>query len=111
MSNAMDASSGTNEWNVLLAETRHALETLCAEDLEELASRAECMLAATLGFDMIRQHLSRPQGPDLIAMTKQQCLLGDLLRATNQNLAVLQRLRNRAGARPRTGEVNSRWAR
>jgi hypothetical protein len=105
------ARSGTNEWSMLLAETRHALETLSAEDLEELAARAECMLAATLGLDTVRQYLPRPQGTDLIAMTQQQRLLGDLLRATDQNLAVLHRLHNRAGDRHRAGEVNSRWVR
>jgi hypothetical protein len=50
MSDTKPKQSGKNEWSLLLAEARQALSTLRADDLAELAARADCMLAATLGI-------------------------------------------------------------
>jgi len=103
---AMARRPGANEWNALLEETRQALATLRAEDLEELAERAQCMLAATVGSDAVRQRLPRPQGAELRALANQNNQLADQLRAIDRNLAVLRRLRNRAGGRLPAKEVN-----
>jgi hypothetical protein len=104
----MAARSATNEWSALLEETRHALSSLCVEDLQKLAARAECMLAATFGPDSVRQQLPRPQAWEMLEISRQHSLLRDLLGATDKNLAVLRRLRGRTGD---VGEVNSRWVR
>jgi hypothetical protein len=75
----------------LLAETRAALAHLRVDELEELAIRAEAMLATfhgpTLNPVALREHR----------------LLGDLLNATSENLRVLRRTCGSA-------EGNSRWA-
>jgi hypothetical protein len=107
----MAAGSATNEWRGLLEETRSALSNLCVEDLQRLAARAECMLAATLGPDSVRQKLPRPQAREMLEISRQHSLLRDLLSATDKNLAVLRRLRGRAGDLSCVGEVNSRWVR
>ena len=83
------------EWCALLAETRQALAHLRADELQELAARAECRLRATLGEDWIRQRIPSPATRELPRMARQHRLLRDLLRATRRNVAVLQRLRER----------------
>lgn len=96
---------GTDGWSGLLAETRQALAGLRAEELEELAARAECMWMAVAGEDWIRQRIPRPQAQETVRLARQHRLLGDLLAATERNLKVLRRLRGRGG------EERSRWAR
>lgn len=111
MSNGETERAGAGDWSGLLAQTRQALATLRAEDLEELAARADCMLSATVGDDLIRQRIPRPQAQELLDLTRQNRLLGDLLLATDRNLAVLRRLRGDDCGRTGPGKVRSRWAR
>jgi hypothetical protein len=108
MSDGMRKRTEAGDWSGLLAQTRQALATLRAEDLEDLAARADCMLNATVGDDWIRQRIPRPQAAELRDLTRQNRLLGDLLVATDKNLAVLRRLRG--GEREGAG-VESRWVR
>jgi hypothetical protein len=106
----------TDAWSGLLEETRRALSTLRAEDLEELARRAQTM------FQEAEGQQSRQQGPPLTPpgisprglsadewtkLSAEHRLLGDLLQATEKNLRVLRRLRDRA----RSGEGNTPWVR
>jgi hypothetical protein len=67
------------------------------------------MLSATVGNDWIRQHIPRPQAQELVDLTRQHRLLGDLLLATDRNLAVLRRLSGDGDER--TGRMRSRWER
>ncbi len=111
MSDDVIERAGRNGWGELLAQTRQALATLRAEDLEELAARADCMLSATVGHDWIRQRIPIPQEQELLDLTRQNRLLGDLLHATDRNLAVLRQQRGDKYERSLAGKVNSRWAR
>jgi hypothetical protein len=109
MADATAGPVGTDEWAGLLQQTRRALSTLCAADLEELAIRAERMSAPSAGFS------SRPpeyaQTSDLRILSAERRLLGSLLLATRRNLDVLQRPRANADSPGWTREVNRRWAR
>ena len=109
MPDAIAARSGANEWGALIEETRLALSTLRAQDLDELTARAHCMLAATVGQDSIRQRMPWPRQRELLEMTRQRRLLSDLLIATGKNLDVLRRMRGHDCVRP--GEANARWVR
>ena len=111
MSDGVRERAGAGDWNGLLEQTRQALATLRAEDLEELAARANCMLSATVGDDWIRQHIPRPQGQELFDLTREHRLLGDLLLATARNLAVLRRLRGDAVEPIEGGRMRPRWER
>jgi hypothetical protein len=111
MSDAVAIKSAANGWSALLEETRLALSTLCTEDLEELAARADCMLSATLGDDPVRQRIPRPHGRELLELTKEYGLLSDLLVATDVNLKVLRRMRGHKSGHARVGEATSRWVR
>jgi len=102
---------GTSEWSLLLQQTRQALSSLHAEDLAELAARAECMLAATVAVDSICQRMPWLREQELADLARQHRLLGDLLAATSSNLQVLQRMRVCHSGPACTGEVNSRWVR
>jgi hypothetical protein len=110
MSDGVRETAGAGDWKGLLKQTRQALATLRAKDLEELAARADCMLSATIGDDWIRQRIPRPQAQELVDLTRQHRLLGDLLLATDRNLAVLRRLRRDADERT-AGRMRSRWER
>jgi hypothetical protein len=88
-----------DQWSILLQEARQALANLRADDLEELAARAECMLAATLGTEPVRQTMPRPDARDIAHMHKQQRMLGDLLLATQSNLKALDSTRKQRGSR------------
>jgi hypothetical protein len=101
--------AGAGDWNELLEQTRRALATLRAEDLEELAARADCMLSATVGDEWIRQRIPRPRTQELVDLTRQHRLLGDLLLATDRNLTVLRRLRERADEQ--SSRMRPRWER
>lgn len=107
----MAERSGMNEWSALLEETRQALATLRAEDLEELAARAECMLSATLGDDWIRQRIPAPRRQELLDVTRQHRLLADLLRASGSSLAVLRGNQIDSCDRGRFRERGPRWVR
>jgi hypothetical protein len=111
MSETMPQQSGKNEWSLLLAEARQALSTLRADELTELAARADCMLEATLGIDSIRQRMPTPQGQHLEELTREHRRLGDLLAATHRNLKVLRGVRTDGRGCARTGEEDSRWVR
>ena len=78
----------------LLAETRAALANLRADELEDLATRAEAILTDSAKL---------PANPTALREHK---LLGDLLDATGENLRVLRRLRALASA-----EGSTRWQR
>ncbi len=110
MSDTVATKSGPDQWSLLLQEARHALASLRAEDLGELAARAECMLAATLGPTSIRQRIAKPTLSNLSTMSREHRLLGDLLTATRANLKIVNRTRTGLGT-SRTAEVNSRWVR
>jgi hypothetical protein len=111
MANGACEKDRGGDWNGLLEQTREALATLRAEDLEELAARADCMLSATVGNDWIRQRIPSPQAQELADLTRQQRLLGKLLLATDRNLAVLRRMRGEAGERTGAGRARSPWER
>jgi hypothetical protein len=110
MSDAVVANAGASQWSILLEEARHALANLCADDLEELAARAECMLAATVSFESIRQRMPRPQQQELAGVSREHRLLGNFLSATSGNLKVLRAAR-RSPRYPSGEEVDSRWVR
>jgi hypothetical protein len=110
MSDGVAERAEAGDWGGLLAQTRRALATLRAEDLEELAARADCMLSATVGPDWIRQ-VPRPEAQELLGLTRQNRLLGDLLNATGKNLAVLRRLRGAECGVTGAGKAESRWVR
>jgi hypothetical protein len=107
----MAETSGTNEWSALLEDTQRALANLRADDLEELAARAKCMLTATLGGSWIRQRIPLPQPSHLLDLTRQHRLLGGLLHATGRNLAVLRRTQSDVPDRGRAPEGTTRWVR
>jgi len=100
-----------NAWSALLEETRQALSTLHVEELEELAGRAECLLRATQDADAVRQRLPLPERKQMAGIARQHRLLGELLHATERNMAVLRPLRDRVGGRHPAGEGNLRWVR
>jgi hypothetical protein len=100
-----------DEWQELLLEAQRALSSLRYEQLEELAGRAECMLAATFGSEAVRQSIPVPGSSELRQIGQQQRLLGDLLLATKDNLAVLRRSRRDGLGMACEGEVDARWAR
>ena len=108
----MAETAGTKDWSALLAETRQALANLRAEDLEELAARAQSMFDAAAASEPAQ----RRGTPGLAADTRAQLvqehrLLGDLLAATDRNLEVLRRLRGRLRDPAHAGEVHSQWVR
>lgn len=103
MSDIVAAKNGANQWSALLEQTRQSLACLDSETLEELAARAECMFAATIGLEPVRQRLPKPQQRDMLAVSREHRLLGSVLLATDTNLKVLRR--------NHSGEVNSRWVR
>lgn len=109
MVNSVTDTVDADGWGELLADARQALATLRAEELEDLAARADCMRRATTGEDWIRQRIPRPQAGEAVKLLREQRLLGDLLAATKQNLEVLRRLRG--DMRGCAGEGSSRWAR
>jgi hypothetical protein len=97
-------------WTDLLRQARSALGSLRADDLEELAGRAECMLEATAGSDPIRQRISGPARRTTLGLVQEQGLLRNLLIETDTNLKVLRRACQDRPGSARGGEVNSRWA-
>jgi hypothetical protein len=97
-----------NEWSLLLTEAQQALSTLRADELAELAARADCMLEAT---DPIRQHTSLPQGHELKELVREHRRLGHLLAATQGNLKVLRGVRADVRGVTRAREEDSRWVR
>jgi hypothetical protein len=97
---ANGVSKRAEAWEELLAATRQALSTLRAEELEELASRAEKMLEETA-----------PTTTAQAGLKAEQRLLGDLLSATDRNLQVLRRLCARKNASLAAEEGHRAWAR
>ena len=75
----------------LIEETRKGLATLRADELEELAQRAQQLGRAAL------------QGMDLREVVAQHRVLGEVLDATAGNLRVLRRMRGES--------AESRWGR
>ena len=93
----------------LLEETRQALSALRAEDLEKLAARAEAAFDANPHIEPPKQGGPDLYGADVAKLTRERRLLGDLMLATDRNLAVLQRLRHSAGDWPQAEGVDPRW--
>jgi hypothetical protein len=104
-------TSALDPWTDLLRQARSALASLRAEDLEDLAGRAECMLEATIGDGVIRQRMRGPQQEPLAGLARERGLLRSLLVETDRNLKVLQRVRPDGRTGVRSGEVDSRWVR
>ena len=107
----MSEMAKSDSWSGLVEETRKALATLRAEDLDELAQRAQTMFnqaeaPATSHSGLLQ---TRPQisDEDRVRLNAEHRLLGDLLQATEKNLKVLRRLHDRAIS----GEVDTQWAR
>ena len=96
-----------HEWAGMLQQTRQALSTLCAADLEELAIRAERMSSA--GFSLRPPEYSQPSDPRILCAEHR--LLGSLLLATRRNLDVCSGPASTRPARDGISEVNRRWAR
>lgn len=92
MSDAANVMTGPSEWSVLLRQTRFALSTLRADELEDLAVRAERMLK------LPSECSNRHEIGDSANASHEHRLLGDLLAATDSNLQVLRRLRSRSHA-------------
>lgn len=107
MSEYMAETTGKESWSGLLEETRQALATLRAEDLEELSARAARMYDAATGLEPRRRPGIR--GAERAKVAKEHRLLGDLLLATDNNLQVLRRLDGRLHERVRAGGGNERW--
>ena len=99
VANGMAEMVGTSELGRLLEETRHALATLAADDLEELAVRAEGMLQ------------SKISGAELVHLTREHRLLNELLLATKRNISVLCRNIGYMPGPVCTGEAGTRWER
>lgn len=102
MSDGVVERAETDGWNDLLAQTRQALASLRAGELEELAARAETMFGV---FELVPDEEGRTE------LVREHRLLEDLLLATDRDLAVLRRLRGDAGDRAGAWKVNPRWAR
>jgi len=106
---------GTNEWRGLLEQTRHALSTLRAEDLEALAAHTERVFHATSCSEPESQGRpkARPQlpQPEVATLAREHHLLSELLLATEKNIEVLRILQSRQPGRTPAGELNSRWVR
>jgi hypothetical protein len=119
MSECMAEMAGKDSWSGLLEETRQALATLRAEDLEELAARAERMFDAAAGLESRRRQGPGIRGVERAKVAREHRLLGDLLLATDKNLQVLRRLdgrlhdgrlhEGRLHERARAGGGNERW--
>jgi hypothetical protein len=104
----MDERFESREWCGLLEETRQALSTLRAEDLEELAGRAE--RAFDTNSRLAPQGAAELGPADRANLTRERRLLGDLILATDRNRAVLRRRCLNADYSPTEG-VDQRWAR
>jgi hypothetical protein len=110
MAEKMAGMDASDSWSKLLQESRLALSTLQAGALEELAGRAECMLAATVGGDPIRQRIARPQLRRVPGIVRECGLLRDLLDASDRNLRVLRGIRGDSRIH-RRGEAIHPWVR
>jgi hypothetical protein len=98
--------SGTGTWEELLTAASEALATLRAQDLEELAVRAEHKLR-----DATPENLSALRRAGVANLKSEHRLLGDLLVATDGNLQVLRRVYARKSGGPTAREAHRSWAR
>ena len=76
-------------WIGLVEETREALAHLRADELEALVSRAQQSIDSG-------PH-GMPGSADLRELAARHRILGDVLKETERNIAVLRRLRGRNG--------------
>jgi hypothetical protein len=90
------------DWLALIEGTRRALATLSVDDLEELAVRAQALLDSVAG----RASVTALSDEAMRKVVAGHRALGDLLRATAGNLAVVRRRRDY-----RSQEMNPPWAR
>ena len=86
-----------NAWIGLVEETREALANLRTEELERLVIRAQQALAVAAK--------TIPRSKNLRELAARHRVLGEVLQATEQNLAVLRRLHSRER------EGDARWVR
>jgi hypothetical protein len=107
----MAETHGTDAWSGLLADAREALANLRADDLELLAFRAEKMLEPPVKAEPPSHEGGGLAGRKLAKLEKEHRLLGDLLRATDDNLQVLHRLRGCIRGHASSRGVNARWVR
>jgi hypothetical protein len=110
MAEEIVATGAFDPWGELLQQSRLALSTLRAGVLEDLAERAECMLAATVGGEPVRQRIAGPGFCGRTEIAREFGLLRDLLRASDCNLQVLRRGRGQT-EEYRTGETRPTWVR
>ena len=99
----------TDVWSRLLEETRLALATLRAEDLEELSSLAENLAGRYAGAGLHSGQISGISSGDMLDMIKAHRLLGDLLVVTDRNYQFLRRLQGHTNNRVVTGKREMRW--
>jgi hypothetical protein len=102
---------GKGDWSALLARTRQALANFRAEELEQLAARAEGMLAAERAVKLQGRGRPAERGTKRAGLAQEHHLLGELLLATDRNIEVVRRLLVRFAGRDCGGEGRSRWAR
>jgi hypothetical protein len=98
-------------WSGLLAETRQALANLRAEDLEELAEHAERMLRSMRAWELARRGGLELRATARRRSMREHKLLGELLQATDSNIAVLRRLCTGGVDRVGAARESARWAR
>jgi hypothetical protein len=102
-------TAAMNSWSGLLEETRTALATLRAADLEELSVRADRMSDVNAGAELLHRHTAGIQPVELPNVMSEHRLLGDLLIATDRNYQFLRRLQNRGDDRVHAGDKDIRW--
>ena len=88
-----------NSWIGLVEQTREALANLRTEELEAIAGRAQEALAAGSSSESSDSNFR----VDLRELAARHRVLGEVLEATEKNLAVLRRLRGR--------DEGSQWVR
>jgi hypothetical protein len=98
-----------NSWSILIEQTRHALATLRAEDLEELSERAEGMSDVNAGAGSHLRHQEGIHPVELADVMREHRLLGDLLVVTDRNFKFLRRLQGRNHDSMCACERDIRW--
>jgi hypothetical protein len=101
----------TDSWAGLIEETRQALSNLRADDLEDLVVRAQEMFGASVVLKSQQKHEPELCSAELVKVVEEHRLLGDLLIATDKNLAVVRRLQGRSRDRTYADEGHPRWVR
>jgi hypothetical protein len=109
MSEGIAGKAEAYRWETLLEQARAALSSLRADELDQLALRAESMAVRTRASGPELQPDQQLYRADAANLAEAHRMLGDLLLATSKNLEVLRRLRRRRSHACDPREVNSRW--